>query len=179
MILCRNNNRDKRLLLPLIHSLIHTIELTMLHLRRHTNSVVMLLNSFSACLKSIHLALRVCRCRIHVTSPVIQNLWNMLNIFRLLTASKNKVMILRTIKLTSQHTNFINQRLLHNKQMAYVVHATKQINIEIRLKMWIKEFLTIHVHLILVRINHIYSLIFIQSLNTLKKCMNRHNIIMV
>ena len=85
MIFIRNNDRYQRFFLPVIFCPVHPVKCCILHSCRNFHPVIMCLYRASSCLKSVQLALRICSRRLHMASPVIQNLWNMSDIFRILT----------------------------------------------------------------------------------------------
>ena len=79
---------------------------------------------------------------------------------------ENEIVILSPVKLFSQHTHTVNQFFFSYKQMTNIINGTQQINVKIRLEMWLKEFMTIHRHFIFIRINHFNIPVFIQNFHT-------------
>ena len=63
--------------------------------------------------------------------------------------------------------------------MANIIHAAKQIHVKIGFEMRLEELLSVHAHLIFIRIDHIHRRIFIQCRCKFKQRIGRDKVIMV
>ena len=154
MIFIRNNDRDQRVIIPQEFCPVESQELSLAHFHFNTDPVIMRLHRPLSRIKCIQLALRILRCGIFMASPVIQDLRNMMDLFRsrMFHTTEDKVIILRSVKLSAQHSDLINQRFLRHKQMADIIDRTQQIHVIIRFEMWLEELVSVHRHLIFIRI---------------------------
>ena len=63
--------------------------------------------------------------------------------------------------------------------MANIVYGTQQVQIEIRFEMGLEKLISIHSHLVLIRVEDFQLWILIVSLHTLKQRVGRQDIVMV
>ena len=163
MILIGNNNGDQRIMVPDKPCAVKTQKLSLKHLCVDPGSLIMLFNSPFSCLKSIGLAFRILCCGILMAAPVIKDLGNMINLFRLYIfhTAENKIIILSPVKLLTKHSNLTDDLSVHHKKMADVVYRTQKIRIVIRLKMRLEKLVAIHGHFILIGIKNTDVPVFI------------------
>ena len=79
----------------------------------------------------------------------------MADLLCILRTAEDKVIILGSVILRPETADFIKQFFLHHEQMSDIVHARQKIRIEIRLKMRVKQFISIHIQLVLIGIEDI------------------------
>ena len=101
MIFIRNNDRDQWVIIPQEFCPVESQELSLAHFHFNTDPVIMRLHRPLSRIKCIQLALRILRCGIFMASPVIQDLRNMMDLFRsrMFHTTEDKVIILRSVKL--------------------------------------------------------------------------------
>ena len=181
MIFVGNYNGDQRIIVPYKFRSVQAKELSVQNLCIHANPVVMLLHSSSSGVKSICLALRILGCGILVASPVVQNLGHMTDFFILHSfhTAKNKIVILGSVELFAQHSNFICYLAGYHKKMADIVYCAQKIRIVIRLKMRLEEFVSVHGHFIFVRVDHQRLRLLVKGFHTFKQSMRCQLIVMV
>ena len=156
MVLVWDNYRYQRIILdlkrrvidPVIHALFHLFCL-------NSYSLIVVHDGTGTGCKGIKLALGVACRGIRVAAPVIEHLWDMADLLCILCTAENKVVILSSVIFRPETTDFIEQFFFHHKQMADIVDAAEQIDIEIRLKMRVKQFISIHIQLVLIGIEDI------------------------
>ena len=85
----------------------------------------------------------------------------MADLLRLLRTTENEVIILRSVVFLTEAAHLRCQIVADYKQMADIVDAAEQIDIEIRLKMRIKQSAAVHIQLILIRIEAVTSRMFL------------------
>ena len=162
VILIRNDDRYQRFPLNFIYRVINAVVHTFFHaLRLDTDAFIMIHDRARTRIKCVQLALRVARCRILVAAPVIQHLRDMADLLRLLRTTENEVIILRSVVFLTEAAHLRCQIVADYKQMADIVDAAEQIDIEIRLKMRIKQSAAVHIQLILIRIEAVTSRMFL------------------
>ena len=93
--------------------------------------------------------------------------------------AENKIIILGPVVLRPHHACPFDDRPFHHQQMADVIHRAQKIRIVIRLKMGLKELISVHGHFIFVRIDDLRLRLFIQFLYTAKQRVRRQHIVMV
>ena len=141
----------------------------------------MSLNGTCACIKSVHLALRILGCGILMASPVVKDPGDMMDLLssRSFHTAEYKIVILCTVEFFFQHSDLIHDLFFHNKKVTDVVYCTQKVDIEVRFEMRLEEFMTIHGHLIFVGIQNLDLRILIQCFHTLEQGVRCHLIIMI
>ena len=130
-------------------------------------------------LKGIFFALRVFRRRILMASPVIQNLGNMADFFRLLRAAEDKIIILGSVVLRPEKAGLFRQSPLYAEQMADIVHRTEKVQVKVRLHVRLEKLMTIHAHLIFIRIQDIRLRLPVNGRREFIQGIGRQHIIMI
>ena len=70
--------------------------------------------------------------------------------YRFFHTPENQIVILRSVKFTSQTAHFFNQTFFYHTKMTDIIIRPQQIQIEIRFKMWLKMFFQICRHFVLI-----------------------------
>ena len=104
LILVWNNNGNLWFTLHRINTAEAPDILGKLHLRRNTQAVIVLLHRPLPALIGVHLAFRISRRGLFISSPVVEELRHMHDLPRLLAAPEDKIVILRPVKLTTLKT---------------------------------------------------------------------------
>ena len=156
-------------------------EFSLEHFRADPCSLVMSLDGSFSRLKSVGLALRILSGGILMASPVIEDLRNMIYFLRLhrLHTAENKIIILGPVKLRTEQPHLIHHVSSHYKQMADIVHRAEKIRVVIRLEMWLKEFMPVHGHFVLVGIEKPDLPVLIQGLYALIQRVRRQHVVMI
>ena len=113
-----------------------------------------------------------------MTAPVIQNLWNMDNFFRLFAAAENKIKILGSVKFFPEISRLLCHLSFYCKNMTDIIIIPETEQIKIRFKMRIKIMLSVHADLVLICVNHI-SILIINCLYNLKQRIWLQSIVMI
>ena len=103
----------------------------------------------------------------------------MINALRLLRTAENEIIILRAVIFMAEAAGLFQKFPLHNKQMADIIDAAKQILVKIRFKMRIKQSAAVHIQLILIGIDHITLRMLVDSGSYFKQGMLRQSIVMI
>ena len=142
-------------------------------------SLKMCLDSASSCFERIHFAGRVICCRCFVRSPVIQNLWHMSDLSGFFYAAENKIMILCSVKLLPESSNFTYYRLSYNKKVADIVIGTQKVKVKIRFQMGLKMLIQFGSYLVFICIDSICIRIIFQITCNLIKSIWGKQVIMI
>ena len=180
VVLVWDNYRYQRIILdlkrrvidPVIHALFHLFCL-------NSYSLIVVHDGTGTGCKGIKLALGVACRGIRVAAPVIEHLWDMADLLCILCTAENKVVILSSVIFRPETTDFIEQFFFHHKQMADIVDARQKIRIKIRLEMRVKQFISIHVKLVLIGIEDIAVFILSQFFRALKERIRCQTVIMI
>ena len=70
-------------------------------------------------------------------------------------AAQKQVVILRTVILLTDHAGFLQKRFPHHGKVRDIVVGTKQIDVDVRLKVRLEMRFSIHVHLVFIRVDHV------------------------
>ena len=165
-------DRDQRLSLYLIPGTIGADILGKLAGRMDTAAVVVGLNGFPAVIVGVHLALRVSGGRCLVSSPVIEELRDMMYFSRFLDAAEDKVIILGSVEFASLVDLFLSAYLIddgfsNTEDVSYIVVRAEKIRAEVRLEVRaVINARGIH-DLIFIRVERINLRVLIKSFNDL------------
>ena len=155
-----------------VHALFHT-------LRLDSHTVIVGHNGSRTCLEGVELALRIAGRRVLVAAPVVKHLGNVVNLSRRLHTPENKVIVLGSVKFLAESSCSGRQIVADHKQMADIVDAPKQINVKIRFKVGIEQRPAVHVHLVLVRVNHVCLRMLVDGLHHLVEGVGRKGIVVI
>ena len=180
MVLVWDNYRYQRSILDLKRRVIDPVIHTLFYLFcLNSHSLIVVHNGTGTGCEGIKLALRVACRGIWVAAPVIEHLRDMADLLCILCTAENKVVILGSVIFRPETADFIEQFFFHHKQMADIVDARQQVRIEIRLEMRVKQFISIHVKLVLIGIEDIAVFILIQFFRALKERVRCQTVIMI
>ncbi len=138
LIFIRNDDRNKRLSMDRILYAEKSEIRCMCYSSLCTGAFQMCFNRTPACFKCIHLACRIICSRCFMRPPVIKDFRHMSDLAGFLYTTKNKIMILRTVKFLPESAGFTYNRLSGNKKMTDIVIGTQKVQIKIRLQMRLK-----------------------------------------
>ena len=145
----------------------------------YSSPLKMCLDSTFASFKSVHLTRRIISSRRLVGTPMIQNLRYMHHFPGFFHTSENKIIVLCSVKFPAESAHFFYKLPPHNKKVTNIVIGTKQINIKIRLQVWLKMLVQFSSHLILICVYCIPMLMLVQCIHNLVKSIWRKKIIMI
>ena len=114
-----------------------------------------------------------------MASPVVQHLGNMVNLPGCFRAPEYEIIILGAVKLLAESPNPLKQVLPDHEEMADIIHAGKQVRVKVRLEMRVKQSLSVHVQLVLIRVYDLAARMFMNGFYHLIKSMGRKGIVMV
>ena len=180
MVLVRDNYGHKRIILDLKRRVIDPVINALFYLFcLNSHSLIVVHDGTGTGCKGIKLALRVACRGIRVAAPVIEHLRDVADLLCILCTAENKVVILGSVIFRPETADFIEQFFFHHKQMADIVDARQKIRIKIRLEMRVKQFISIHVKLVLIGIEDIAVFILIQFFRALKERIRCQTVIMI
>ena len=167
-----DNDRDQRLSLYLISGTVGSDILGKLAGRMDTAAVIVCLDCLPAVIVGVHLALRISGGRCLVSSPVIEELRDVMYFSRFLDAAKDKVIVLSSVEFASLVDLFFSADLIddgfsHTENVSYIVIRAEKIRAEIRLEVRaVINARRIH-DLILIRVERINLRVLIKSFHDL------------